>query len=87
MTVVVGIVAGLATRAQNLIAHGLQHLLYGVGINRLSALTSIQHPWKLLALPLGGLVLMVFNRMIGQSRVSIDVGSQCAAWRARTGCR
>ena len=69
----IGILAGLATRVQNLVAHGLQQVLYGVGINRLSALTSIQHPWKLLALPLGGLVLMGFNRVVGQRRTSIDV--------------
>ena len=69
----VGILAGLSTRAQNLVAHVLQQVLYGVGINRLSALTSIQHPWKLLALPLGGLVLMGFNRVIGQRRTSIDI--------------
>ena len=70
---IVGILAGLSTRAQNMVAHGLQQVLYGVGINRLSALTSIQHPWKLLALPLGGLVLMGFNRVIGRRHTSIDV--------------
>lgn len=73
VAIVAGIAAGLLTRAQSLVAHGLQQFLYGVGINRLSALTSIQHPWKLLALPLGGLVLMVFNRIIGQRATSIDV--------------
>ena len=73
VAIIVGIGAGLLTRAQNLAAHGMQQLLYGVGINRLSALSSIQHPWKLLALPLGGLVLMVFNRVIGTRRTSIDV--------------
>ncbi len=70
---IVGILAGLSTRAQNMVAHGLQQVLYGVDINRLSALTSIQHPWKLLALPSGGLVLMGFNRVIGRRHTSIDV--------------
>ena len=58
ISLVAGVGAGLLTRAQGWIAHGLQSLIYGVGINRLSALASIQHPWKLAALPLGGLVLV-----------------------------
>lgn len=73
VAIIVGLLAGLVTRLQGFLAHGLQHLLFGVGINRLSALASIQHPVKLLALPLGGLMLMLANRYIGLRRVPIDV--------------
>ena len=53
----IGAIAGLVTIAIAELAHGLQHLFYGVGINRLSALASIRHPAKLLFLPLGGAIL------------------------------
>ncbi|MGN6497767.1 MAG: chloride channel protein [Tsuneonella sp.] len=49
--------AGLATILIGMVAHAMQHVLYGVGINRLSALASIRHPLKLLFLPLGGAIL------------------------------
>lgn len=69
-----GLVAGLLTLAQQALAHGIQHLLYGVTINRLSALGSIHHPRKLLALPLGGLLLVMLGRLIGRRpRAPVDV--------------
>ena len=73
VAIVVGVAVGLATRAQETIAHTLQSWLYGVGINRLSALTSIHHPWKLLALPLAGALLVLTNRLIVMRRAPIDV--------------
>ena len=73
IAIVAGALAGFATRAQGVFAHELQRLLFGVGINRLSALASIQHPLRLLALPLGGLVLMGANHLIRLGRVPIDV--------------
>ena len=73
VAIVVGVAVGLATRAQQTIAHTLQSWLYGVGINRLSALASIHHPWKLLALPLAGGLLVLTNRLIVMRRAPIDV--------------
>lgn len=62
----VGTAAGLATLAQGWLAHAMQRVLYGVTINRLSALTSIQHPWRLLALPFGGAILVVMGRWMAR---------------------
>lgn len=74
LAALVGLSAGLLTNLQQLIAHGLQHLFYGVTINRLSALGSIHHPWRLLALPAGGLAMMVLARALrGRQRAPIDV--------------
>ncbi|MEO0033945.1 MAG: hypothetical protein RIS94_3703, partial [Pseudomonadota bacterium] len=66
LAVAVGLMAGLATVMLGTLAHGLQALLYGVGFNRLSALASIRHPLRLLALPLGGLVLVALNRAVAR---------------------
>ena len=68
-----GLVAGLLTVGQQLIAHGIQRLFYGVSINRLSALGSIHHPWKLVALPIGGLVMTLLVRWLRRRRAPIDV--------------
>jgi CIC family chloride channel protein len=74
LAAVAGLAAGVLTNVQQLIAHGIQHLLYGVTINRLSALGMIHHPWKLLALPVGGLMLMLFARGLrNRKRVPVDV--------------
>ncbi|MFZ8428699.1 hypothetical protein ACO1NA_14280, partial [Staphylococcus aureus] len=54
---IAGLAAGLLTIAQQAIAHAVQRLFYGVSINRLSALGSIHHPWKLIALPIGGVAM------------------------------
>jgi chloride channel protein, CIC family len=64
----VGAAAGIATVVQSWLSHSMQRLIYGVTINRLSALGSIQHPWKLLALPLGGLVMVVLTRLVSRRR-------------------
>lgn len=68
-----GLAAGLLTIGQQKIAHGIQKLLYGVSINRLSALGSIHHPWKLVALPIGGLLLVLLGRWLARRRAPIDV--------------
>lgn len=68
-----GIAAGLLTILQQVVAHGTQRLFYGVSINRLSALGSIHHPWKLAALPVGGLLLVLMNRALLRRRAPIDV--------------
>ncbi|MDE2404685.1 MAG: chloride channel protein [Sphingomonadales bacterium] len=73
LAVLVGIGAGLLTAAQGLLAHGLQHWFFGVRINRLSALGSIHHPWRLAALPLGGLVLVAINRLARLRNAPVDV--------------
>ncbi len=54
----VGAAAGLATIAIGMIAHGLQQLLYGIDFDeRLSAATRIA-PERLIALPIGGAILV-----------------------------
>ncbi|MBT2187980.1 chloride channel protein [Sphingobium nicotianae] len=69
-----GLSAGLATNLQQWLAHGIQHLFYGVAMNRLSALASIHHPWRLLALPIGGLLLACLMRALRhRKRAPIDV--------------
>lgn len=74
LAAVAGLAAGALTNMLQAIAHGLQQLLYGVTINRLSALGSIHHPSKLLALPAGGLLLVLLARGLGRrARVPVDV--------------
>lgn len=74
LATMVGLAAGLLTNLQQFIAHGLQHLFYGVTINRLSALGSIHHPWRLLALPGGGLAMVMLARTLrSRKRPPIDV--------------
>lgn len=69
-----GLVAGFFTNIQSALAHFIQQILYGVKINRLSALGSIHHPWRLLALPLGGLGLVLVAYMLRKrNRPPIDV--------------
>lgn len=69
-----GAAAGLMTNVQQGLAHGLQHIFYGVRINRLSALETIHHPLRLLALPLGGMMLMSFALVLKRrKREPIDV--------------
>lgn len=69
-----GLLAGLLTNVQQWMAHGIQRLLYGVTLNRLSALGQIHHPWKLLALPAGGLALMLVNRLLPKrAHAPVDV--------------
>lgn len=73
LTALAGLVAGLLTVGQQLIAHGIQRLFYGVSINRLSALGSIHHPWRLAALPIGGLLMVLLVRWLRRRRAPIDV--------------
>jgi len=74
LAALVGLMAGISTLIQSWLAHGLQHVFYGVGINRLSALASIRHPWRLLALPLGALALVGLNRWLAlRGRTPVDV--------------
>lgn len=69
-----GLAAGVLTNVQQFLAHGIQQLVYGVTINRLSALGEIHHPWKLLALPIGGLLLVLLARGLrNRKRVPVDV--------------
>ncbi|AMK26250.1 MULTISPECIES: chloride channel protein [Sphingobium] len=74
LAVLAGLAAGLMTNVQQWLAHGLQHLFYGVTVNRLSALGAIHHPWRLLALPVGGAMLVLFALLLkGRKRSPIDV--------------
>ena len=74
LAAIVGLVAGVATNLIGLLSHEIQQLFYGVSINRLSALGSIHHPWKLLALPLGGLLMVAGNHFLRRrSTGQIDV--------------
>jgi len=69
-----GLSAGLITNLLQFLAHSLQRTFYGVGINRLSALGSIHHPWKLLALPAGGIALALLGLALKRrKRAPIDV--------------
>lgn len=74
LAAVAGVAAGALTNIQQYIAHGIQRLIYGVTINRLSALGDIHHPWKLLALPAGGLLLVLIARSLrNRARIPVDV--------------
>ena len=54
---------------------------FNSNFNRLSALGSIHHPWKLLALPLGGLLLVALARALRQrTRAPIDVSPCRNRW-------
>jgi CIC family chloride channel protein len=68
LAALVGCAAGLATLAQGWLAHGMQQVIYGLNITRLSALASIEHPWRLIALPLGGFVVVALGRRRGTRR-------------------
>jgi CIC family chloride channel protein len=74
LAALVGAAAGLATLAQGWLAHAMQRLIYGLTINRLSALAAIDHPWRLLALPLGGAAVAALGRWRGRrGRAPVDV--------------
>jgi CIC family chloride channel protein len=68
-----GVAAGFGTLAIGEIGHFVQHLLYGVGYNRLSALASIRHPAKLLWLPVGGALLGLIYWLARRRTAPIDV--------------
>lgn len=74
LALVAGLAAGWLTNLQAFLAHCLQRLLYGVSFNRLSALDSIHHPLRLLALPAGGLALVGIAHLLRRRRrAPIDV--------------
>jgi CIC family chloride channel protein len=71
VAVVVGMGAGLLTVIQGALARGLQHLLYRLPNDlRLSGAPALDG-WQLLVLPLGGAVLVAFNRLVGARRRSL----------------
>lgn len=71
VAVLVGMGAGLLTVVQGALARALQHLLYRLPDDlRLSGLPALDW-WQLLVLPLGGAVLVAFNRIVGARRRSL----------------
>ncbi|MBB3695524.1 chloride channel protein [Sphingomonas sp. BK580] len=71
VAVVVGMGAGLLTVLQGTLARALQHLLYRLPDDlRLSGAPALDG-WQLLVLPLGGAVLVAFNRIVGARRRSL----------------
>lgn len=74
LAAIAGLAAGALTNIQQYLAHAIQQLFYGITINRLSALGSIHHPWRLLALPVGGLMMVALARLLKhRRRAPIDV--------------
>ena len=73
LAVGVGLAAGLVTMLIHRMAHGLQSLVYGIGTSSLSA-TSVISPGRLLALPIGGLLLGLGSRAaIRRWRKPVDI--------------
>lgn len=73
LAIPVGLAAGLMTILLSGTAHLLQSLFYGSDIDRLSAATWIA-PWRLLALPIGGLLLAAVAVAVRKrSRAPVDV--------------
>jgi CIC family chloride channel protein len=66
LAALVGCAAGLTTLAQSWLAHAMQAQFYGLTITRLSALASIEHPWRLVVLPIGGGVIAALARWKGR---------------------
>ena len=73
LTIGIGIAAGLLTMMQHRIAHGLQRILYAFSGDSLSASSGIE-PWRLIALPIGGLLLGFGSRaVLKRWRTPVDV--------------
>lgn len=73
MALLVGLVAGFTTIIQAGLAHAMQRILYGIDIARLSAQSAID-PSRLLALPLGGALLLGLARLVRRrKRAPVDV--------------
>jgi len=73
LAVGIGILAGLMTLLQSGAARFLQRLLYGWGIEHLSAVDAVV-PYRLLALPLGGAVLAGIAYLVRKRRrAPVDV--------------
>ncbi|WP_260926944.1 chloride channel protein [Novosphingobium sp. 9] len=73
LAVMVGLAAGWTTNLLRALAHGMQRVLYGVTVNRVSALGEIHHPWRLIALPIGGVLLVGLSLLLRRRRAPIDV--------------
>ncbi|MFA6117565.1 MAG: chloride channel protein [Sphingomonas sp.] len=73
VSVMVGLWAGVMTLILAGTAHLLQNILYGVGIDRLSALSSVP-AYRLLALPAGGALLAALGYFVrARTRAPVDV--------------
>lgn len=73
LAVGIGLAAGLFTIAIHQIAHGFQRAIYNLDTDSLSATTVIDH-WRLVALPLGGLILGLGSRAaLRRWRTPVDV--------------
>ena len=73
LAILVGLGAGLMTILLGAAAHLLQSLFYGPDIEHLSAVSSIS-PWRLLALPFGGLLLAALAYSLRKrARAPVDV--------------
>ena len=73
LTIEIEIAAGLLTIMQHRIAHGLQKLLYAFPGDSLSASSGID-PVRLIALPIGGLILGFGSRaVLRRWRTPVDV--------------
>ncbi len=69
----VGLMAGLATVGVGMAAHGMQELFYNIDFDeRLSAATKIA-PERLIALPIGGAVLVIVTWLWARRRATIPV--------------
>lgn len=73
LAVAIGLAAGLLTIALHQIAHGLQRIIYSFDTDSLSA-SSIVNPWRLIGLPIGGLILGLGSRaVLKRWRSPVDV--------------
>jgi CIC family chloride channel protein len=74
LALILGCCAGLMTLIQERVAHAMQTLLYGIDVDdRLSAASAIA-PLRLIALPIGGVVLAVFGYFArSRRRAPVDV--------------
>ena len=63
LAVGIGLAAGLLTIALHQIAHGMQRFIYNLDTDSLSA-SSVIDSWRLIALPIGGLILGLFSRAV-----------------------
>ena len=73
LAVGIGLAAGLLTIVLHEIAHGVQHFVFSFDTDSLSA-SSVVQPWRLIALPIGGLLLGLGSRsVLRRWRTPVDV--------------
>src|SRR6185437_15625922 len=73
LAVGIGLAAGLLTIAIHQIAHGMQRAIFNLDTDSLSA-SAIIEPWRLIALPIGGLILGLGSRAaLRRWRAPVDV--------------